>query len=856
VNIYQGAEADDFVNRFSVSNPGVGLLKGTPANDGKVTGMVKVIPYNYDFKQTAKEVKTMKQGDILIAETTSPELMLACKKSIAIVTNQGGLLSHAAIVSREMGIPCIVGAQNATKLLKDGDLVEVDADKGVIRILNAMENIPLEKLYTRERSLFLNYIEHMSTFDQGKTIFGMKNFVYINKDGLTTYWYGLDEIKRLGGAFIQKSSDPTFLKETIAGFSSNWSKVSEYVAGKRKVHSFSELKLLSEDYSAYLNYMKIIYNATEMKGLLPDDFVKKSVSLRVSTQAFVETMDSILKTLIKEKSPRHHEYVDYMLPDEIFSLDQGDLSAKRLAEIKRRKEHGYVIFAGKVHSPYKLEAVLDRNGLRLSVMPKWFKILKRKRTPLINSFILDGLVRYYNKSIDIDYSFKNFAFIYDTWYGDADDFKRLKENILRQYADNPRYLRDLMDVAYDGADELDCFCKKIQKRDLRKRSNAQLSALFEEYSKRILDLVPYIQIAMAEEMIVTERIQAILNARIKDAKVVQDEFLLLASPIRKGYFEQENENLINLAIRIRNSPASLNSIKKGKADKLADKLIEGHLAEFSWIANMEYDGKLWAKGDILPRLQELVGKDAKAILKMSHDAERTKDAQLKTTLKSLKLSRSERALVDVMRELVFFRTYRTDVLFRSYYYVKGLFSEVSKRLGLADEDLFYLFYDEIPRSLAAGRADKKTISERKSGYVLYSLYGETRFDENKELIKSLHELDRAQATGADEIKGAIAFKGKVTGVVKLVMRTEDARKVNDGDILVSSMTKPDYIVAMQKAVGFVTDEGGITCHAAIISREMRKPCIIGTKIATQVLKDGDLIEVDADKGIVKVVKRK
>jgi pyruvate,water dikinase len=68
------------------------------------------------------------------------------------------------------------------------------------------------------------------------------------------------------------------------------------------------------------------------------------------------------------------------------------------------------------------------------------------------------------------------------------------------------------------------------------------------------------------------------------------------------------------------------------------------------------------------------------------------------------------------------------------------------------------------------------------------------------------------------------------------------------------MTTPNYLIAMKRAVAFVTDEGGITCHAAIVAREMQKPCIIGTKIATQVLKDGDLVEVDANKGIVKIIK--
>jgi len=59
---------------------------------------------------------------------------------------------------------------------------------------------------------------------------------------------------------------------------------------------------------------------------------------------------------------------------------------------------------------------------------------------------------------------------------------------------------------------------------------------------------------------------------------------------------------------------------------------------------------------------------------------------------------------------------------------------------------------------------------------------------------------------------------------------------------------------MKKAAAFVTDEGGITCHAAIVARELKKPCIIGTKIATQALKDGDEVEVDADKGAVKLLK--
>ena len=76
-------------------------------------------------------------------------------------------------------------------------------------------------------------------------------------------------------------------------------------------------------------------------------------------------------------------------------------------------------------------------------------------------------------------------------------------------------------------------------------------------------------------------------------------------------------------------------------------------------------------------------------------------------------------------------------------------------------------------------------------------------------------------------------------------------KVENGDILVAPTTAPSFIMGMHRAVAFVTDEGGITCHAVIVSRELKIPCIVGTSIATKSLKDGDHIEVDANKGIVK-----
>jgi len=81
-------------------------------------------------------------------------------------------------------------------------------------------------------------------------------------------------------------------------------------------------------------------------------------------------------------------------------------------------------------------------------------------------------------------------------------------------------------------------------------------------------------------------------------------------------------------------------------------------------------------------------------------------------------------------------------------------------------------------------------------------------------------------------------------------------KFKKGDVLVSPMTEPGYLPIMKQASVFVTDEGSVLCHAAIVARELKKPCIIGTKIATKVLKDGDFVEVDADRGMVRILKKR
>jgi len=105
------------------------------------------------------------------------------------------------------------------------------------------------------------------------------------------------------------------------------------------------------------------------------------------------------------------------------------------------------------------------------------------------------------------------------------------------------------------------------------------------------------------------------------------------------------------------------------------------------------------------------------------------------------------------------------------------------------------------------------------------------------------------------ITGNPASQGSARGKARRIMGYKHMADFQDGEILVSPMTMPDFTPVMKKAAAIIADEGGVTCHAAIISRELGISCIVGTKIATSVLKNGDFVEVDATNGVVRIVRK-
>lgn len=160
--------------------------------------------------------------------------------------------------------------------------------------------------------------------------------------------------------------------------------------------------------------------------------------------------------------------------------------------------------------------------------------------------------------------------------------------------------------------------------------------------------------------------------------------------------------------------------------------------------------------------------------------------------------------------------------------------------------IYEIFNGKIP--------SKNELQKRAKGYFFVSdqlFPGATKAQITKKIGVQLVD-DKAKKV--KKIEGNIAQKGFAKGFVRRLMGHKQISLLKEGEILVSPMTIPDFLPAMKKAAAFVTDEGGILCHAAIVAREMRKPCIVGTKFATKVFKDGDFVEVDANKGIVTLLK--
>lgn len=320
-----------------------------------------------------------------------------------------------------------------------------------------------------------------------------------------------------------------------------------------------------------------------------------------------------------------------------------------------------------------------------------------------------------------------------------------------------------------------------------------------------------------------------VHSFVLDQKLdLQNIYLNLKSKKLLVYLGKDNKKLINL-------------IQK---DKLLRRALQKHLKKYGWLELMNYIGNPLT----IERLIEQ--------LSLINDQKLRKKCQPE---KKIKIFMKFTKLLKAISAISFLRQAGSEYSSMLYFELYNFLNKTAKKLNIRYEEMLSLTTDEIARGLESKNNGhiKKLIQKRK-GYN-WLAYADDKTNESividdKKTITQLFNLMVPKNKERGNLSGQVGNKGKAIGISKIVMTVRDFQKFNNGDILVTTMTTPDFVILMQKSSAIITDIGGLLCHAAIISRELNKPCVIGTKFATQVLKDGDMVEVDADKGMVKIIK--
>ena len=291
-----------------------------------------------------------------------------------------------------------------------------------------------------------------------------------------------------------------------------------------------------------------------------------------------------------------------------------------------------------------------------------------------------------------------------------------------------------------------------------------------------------------------------------------------------------------------------------KTKEVPDDRIRQHLDKFAFVAKYYFWGEGLTLGQIKAEIKKIFKSGEKNINK---DIDNFKT--IKLDLGKFGLTRHEIKTIESIKQISYSINFADEAYNYYAFYFEPFFKEFARRLGISYEELVSMRFVEIEESVENNKLSvpPEKLKERYKDHALVFSKDDVYVLSGKELAEYRQELKEETKNDIGEFKGTVAFKNDkpLSGRVTIVKSNEQINSFENGAILVTQMTNPTYLSAMKKSKAIVTDEGGLLCHAAIVARELGIPCVIGTRIATKVLRDGDLVEVDANKGIVKILER-
>lgn len=453
----------------------------------------------------------------------------------------------------------------------------------------------------------------------------------------------------------------------------------------------------------------------------------------------------------------------------------------------------------------------------------WEIVVKRPMTILTQDFFLTGVDREFKRLLGLSYDAgvicKNGI---GTVIEGKESKKKLERALIKRSKKGLHFFIKHIKTGERAMKNLLRTSKIIKKSPLDISDKGQLK-LLRAYKKAFHGFSPYLFSVFPIENVLTDKLQM-------EVKKNNEHFRILTTVQRDSDFYLEQKDLLELLI-------------EKKQGKDIEEELELHVNLFGYMGlTNDFTSKPWDVNHFKGFFKDF--KDPQKDLDKFVESRKKEIATYKIFIKHL--PRKIVNLAETLQAYMWFRNKRISVLKIAQNNIKSLLIEISDRFGLSFEDLIWYKVVEIERLLERGI--KTDITKRKQ-YIRAELAdGKLSYYEKEKKQVSLKKK-------ITQIKGTVASIGKAQGVARVLFSPAEIDKVKEGDILVTSMTTPDFVIAMRRAAAIVTDEGGVLCHAAIVSREFGIPCITGTQIATQVLKDGDRVLVDAEKGIISILKQ-
>ena len=437
------------------------------------------------------------------------------------------------------------------------------------------------------------------------------------------------------------------------------------------------------------------------------------------------------------------------------------------------------------------------------------------------------------------------------------DLMRLGDLVKAKHKKDPGYTQKLIKIWQKRVDLMYNLGKKIDKTDLTKISDEELAKLFEKYTKLYNEeyAIPILGDALGYYCEV--EIKRMLMEHLKNLsreKEFNKILSIIAQPAKDSFITQEKNELLGLVIKFINK-------------ENIDAELESHRKKWQWIQNNYARGIILDKEFFLARIRDHA---KESLSKIKHKLENYEKEfenaveRKKQLIEELNLEEELRLTIAIMEDYGYWQDIRKKANLIAHHYIGEFLRAVASRSNNTLEDLESgtIMVDIIAilrgKSTAAvedGRLRQTIVEGRKKTVGMIHTPKKSTLYEHEE-AKELYEEVQAQYSehGGTDIFGTVANTGKVIAIARIISGPKEFDRLKQGEVLITSMTRPEFVPIMKRAVAIVTDEGGISCHAAIVSRELDIPCIIGTKIATKVFKDGDLVEVNANHGVVSKVK--